>query len=55
MDEILEIAKKYNLYIIEDNAQALGAYFKNKEGKKIKTRRKYLCNRRCCEWPNVST
>ena len=37
MDEILEIAKKYNLYIIEDNAQALGAYFKNKEGKKIKT------------------
>ena len=37
MDEILEIAKKYNLYVIEDNAQALGAYFKNKEGKKIKT------------------
>ena len=37
MDEILEIAKKYNLYIIEDNAQALGAYFKNNEGKKIKT------------------
>lgn len=37
MDEILEIAKKYNLYIIEDNAQALGSYFKNKEGKKIKT------------------
>ena len=37
MDEILEIAKKYNLHVIEDNAQALGASYKNKEGEIIKT------------------
>ena len=37
MDEILEIAKKFNLYVIEDNAQALGANYKNKIGEKIKT------------------
>ena len=37
MDEILEIAKKFNLYVIEDNAQALGANYKNKMGEKIKT------------------
>ena len=37
MDEILEIAKKYNLFVIEDNAQALGAAFKNRSGIKIKT------------------
>ena len=30
MDEILNIAKKYNLFIVEDNAQAQGAKFKNK-------------------------
>lgn len=30
MDRILEIAKKYNLYVIEDCAQAPGALFKNK-------------------------
>jgi dTDP-4-amino-4,6-dideoxygalactose transaminase len=33
MEEILRIAKAYNLYVIEDAAQSLGAnyYFKNKE------------------------
>jgi len=31
MDEILEIAKKYNLYIIEDAAQAFGSEYKRKK------------------------
>lgn len=30
MDEIMAIAKKHNLYVIEDNAQAQGATFKGK-------------------------
>ncbi|MCW3110757.1 MAG: Glutamine--scyllo-inositol transaminase [Segetibacter sp.] len=30
MDKITSIAEKHNLFIIEDNAQAHGAYFKNK-------------------------
>ena len=30
MDKILDIAQKYNLLIIEDAAQAYGAYYKNK-------------------------
>ena len=30
MDKIVKIAKKYNLAIIEDAAQAMGAFFKNK-------------------------
>ena len=30
MDAILKIAKKYKLYVLEDNAQALGANFKYK-------------------------
>jgi len=34
MDEIMEIAKKYNLYVIEDAAHSLPAYYK---GKKIGT------------------
>lgn len=33
MDEILTIAKKYNLFVIEDAAQAIGTEYKN--GKKI--------------------
>ena len=37
MDAILKIAKKHNLYVIEDNAQALGANFKHKTGEKVKT------------------
>jgi len=31
MDEILEIAKKYNLYVIEDAAQGFGAEYKGKK------------------------
>ena len=30
LDQICAIAKKYNLYVVEDNAQAQGAYCKNK-------------------------
>ena len=30
IDKILKIAKKYNLIVIEDAAEALGSYFKNK-------------------------
>ncbi len=37
MHEIMAIAKKNNIYVIEDNAQAIGAKFTNSEGKKIKT------------------
>ncbi|MDP2909762.1 MAG: DegT/DnrJ/EryC1/StrS family aminotransferase [bacterium] len=32
MDRILEIAKKHNLIVIEDSAQALGAEYKRKKG-----------------------
>ena len=31
MDEIMEIARKYNLYVIEDAAEALGSEYKNKK------------------------
>ena len=31
MDKILKIAKKYNLYVIEDAAQAIGSEYKNKK------------------------
>jgi len=37
MTEILAIAKKHNLYIIEDNAQSLGTDYIKKDGSKIKT------------------
>lgn len=30
MDKILEIARKYNLYVVEDAAQALGSFYNNK-------------------------
>ena len=30
MDEIIEIAKKYNLYVVEDAAQGVGVRYKNK-------------------------
>ena len=30
MDKIIQIAKKYNLHVVEDAAQSLGAKFKNK-------------------------
>ncbi|WP_300437798.1 DegT/DnrJ/EryC1/StrS family aminotransferase [Christiangramia sp.] len=32
MDTIMEIAKEYNLYVIEDNAQAIGAEYHSKNG-----------------------
>lgn len=37
MDEIMEIAKEHNLYVIEDNAQAIGANFHSREAKTLKT------------------
>lgn len=37
MDEIMEIAKAYNLYVIEDNAQGIGANYTSKDGSKKKT------------------
>ena len=37
MDAIMKIANKHNLYVIEDNAQGIGATFTTKEGTKTKT------------------
>lgn len=37
MDEIMQIAKEHNLYVIEDNAQAIGADYTGKDGQKRKT------------------
>lgn len=34
VDEIIAIAKKYNLYVIEDTAQAIGANYRSSSGKK---------------------
>lgn len=36
MDAIMEIAKEHDLYVIEDNAQAIGATYSSKDGKKTK-------------------
>jgi dTDP-4-amino-4,6-dideoxygalactose transaminase len=36
MEAIMEIAKEYNLYVIEDNAQAIGANYTYKDGTKVK-------------------
>src|SRR6476660_6082308 len=36
MDAIMEIAKEHNLYVIEDNAQAIGADYISKSGAKTK-------------------
>jgi dTDP-4-amino-4,6-dideoxygalactose transaminase len=36
MEAIMEIANEHNLYVIEDNAQAIGANYTNKDGKKQK-------------------
>ena len=37
MEAILEVAKKHNLYVIEDTAQAIGAEYTYKNGLKAKT------------------
>lgn len=37
MDEIMAIAKEHNLYVIEDNAQGIGANYISKDGSKKKT------------------
>jgi len=37
MDAIMEIAKEHNLYVIEDNAQAIGGNYHSKKGKTQKT------------------
>lgn len=36
MDEIMALAKAHNLYVIEDNAQAIGANYTHKDGRKTK-------------------
>ena len=36
MDAIMEIAKAHNLFVIEDNAQAIGADYTSKDGSKTK-------------------
>ncbi|MEE3224327.1 MAG: DegT/DnrJ/EryC1/StrS family aminotransferase [Bacteroidota bacterium] len=37
MDALLELAEKHNLFVIEDNAQAIGADYKHKDGSTSKT------------------
>ena len=37
MDAIMEIAEEYNLFVIEDNAQGIGADYTSKNGSKKKT------------------
>ena len=37
MDAIMEIAKKYNLFVIEDNAQAIGCNYYSKQKGNLKT------------------
>lgn len=37
MDAIMEIAKEHNLYVIEDNAQGIGANYTHRDGSKTKT------------------
>lgn len=36
MEAIMELAKEHNLFVIEDNAQAIGADYKYSNGKKVK-------------------
>ncbi len=38
MDAIMEIAKEHNLFVIEDNAQAIGADYTFKDGTKQESR-----------------
>ncbi len=37
MDTIMQLAKKHNLYVIEDNAQGIGANYTHTDGSKTKT------------------
>ncbi len=37
MEEIMELAAKFNLYVIEDNAQAIGSTYTFKDGRTAKT------------------
>lgn len=37
MDQIMDIAKEHNLFVIEDNAQAIGGDYTFKDGKTVKT------------------
>ena len=37
MDEIMDLAHRHNLFVIEDNAQGIGATYKHKDGTKSKT------------------
>ncbi len=37
MDDIMEIANKHNLFVVEDNAQAIGCDYTHKNGTKSKT------------------
>lgn len=37
MESIMEIAERNNLYVVEDNAQAIGSEYQFKSGKKMKT------------------
>lgn len=37
MDELMVLAEKHNLYVIEDNAQGIGATYTSKDGTKTKT------------------
>ena len=37
MESIMKVAEKYNLFVIEDNAQAIGADYTFSDGRKVKT------------------
>ena len=37
MDAVMEVAKEHNLFVIEDNAQGIGANYTSKDGSKTKT------------------
>jgi UDP-2-acetamido-2-deoxy-ribo-hexuluronate aminotransferase len=37
LDEIMAVAKRHNLYVIEDNAQAIGGLYTSKDGSRKKT------------------